>query len=171
MKTIDKLTEVAELHARELESIARNARQYSMKLETAMKAARIIAPLLPDGWRLDYSCQQIELTKPGDAKHKNSPLEFRFICQQCQRIVGNKGNRSFQNSDGGGYLTAYFYSDTPPNCPPGEEYARRVTFHVVLGSPSCKVKTKKVERPAEPARTVITYEVPAECLGLDDAES
>lgn len=170
MKTIDKLLEVTELHARELEQIARNARQYTLKLETAMKAARIIAPLLPDGWKLDYSCSQIELTKPGDANHKNSPLEFRFICQQCARITGNRGNRSFQNSDNGGYLTAYFYSDTPPNCPPGEEYARRVTFHVVLGSPSCKIKMKKVERPAQPARIETVAEVPAECLGLEDAE-
>lgn len=170
MKTIERLTEVAELHARKLEDIARAARVDSIKLETSMRAARTIAPLLPTGWRLDYTCGQVELVKAGDPKKKNSPLEFRVICDHCQRITGTRGHRSFQKSDNGGYLTAYFCGDAPKNCPRGEEYARRVTFHVSLGAPLCKMKTRKVERPARPAYSETVYDVPAECLGLNEGE-
>lgn len=169
--TAERLAQLADLYAEQLDGLGRNFHTDNLRLKTAMECARKLAPILPDGWRTTYSGGTLYIEKTGDKDHPNSPIDFRFVCEQCARITGDKGQRHFSGTETtSGQLTGYFYGQPPHDCPPEDNWGRRINIRVQLGAPTCKVKFKKVRRKAQRAYFDTVAQVPPECLGLEPEE-
>lgn len=135
-----------------IESIHREAEERITKCRKAYDVIRTLKPLLPKGWYLEYQSHGTMYVSKPEAKEdeKNSPIEFRTVCQHVERITGLKMNREVRDW---GSLTLHAGVWVKDGA---------YSIYVDLGSPNCKVTYEEREIAAHTEKRAV---VPDACLG------